>query len=87
MHPIDALRHLDEKLTSVKNDVTDLKVTGAKQSVTLEQMQADLELHIRRTDLLEAFVQRMNGVWLAVGGAAVVLGAIASIVKISELWR
>ena len=42
-----------DKLDKLNDDITEVKVAVAKQSVYIEQNTKDLSEHIRRTDILE----------------------------------
>ena len=79
------LGRIEEKLDKVVEHITSIDVTLAKQHVSLKE-------HMRRTELLEmdmrpvkAHVNAIHGVLKAIGLAATVLGALASVLKIIGL--
>ncbi len=43
----------DAKLDRISEDVIELKIIGAKQSVILERLTESVELHVKRSDALE----------------------------------
>jgi hypothetical protein len=47
----------DEKLDKIKDDITDIKITLSKMESTLDRNTDSLEIHVKRTDLLEAKVE------------------------------
>lgn len=78
------LEAIRDDLTALREDVTDIKVTQGRHGVLLDSVRADLNHHMKRTDLLEKFQDRWAFVWTAFA-ALVALGA--GIVKIAEFWR
>jgi predicted nuclease with TOPRIM domain len=47
----------DSKLDKIKDDITDIKITLSKMESTLDRNTDSLEVHVKRTDLLEAKVE------------------------------
>lgn len=47
----------DNKLDKISNDINDIKLSLVKMDMTLERNTESLEMHIKRTDLLEQKVE------------------------------
>lgn len=47
----------EDKLDRIKDDITDIKITLSKMESTLDRNTDSLEVHVKRTDLLEAKVE------------------------------
>jgi hypothetical protein len=67
------------ELAVIKDLVIELRVSDAEKSIILRGIRDDLNVHILRTDRLEGWTQRMNGIWLAIAGLALILGAVAKL--------
>lgn len=81
------MARLGEELTVLREDVTALKVSDAKQTVILEGIRTDLSDHMRRTELLEKFTEKWAGVWTGLGVLAVITGIAASIAGVLGAFR
>jgi hypothetical protein len=54
---MDNYRHLINKLDSIKDDTTEIKIEQAIQGKDIEQNKKNLEEHMRRTELAEEAIK------------------------------
>lgn len=84
----ERLTKIEEKLDSIVDKNNNLEVIAAKQEVTLQNQHASLDQHIKRTNLLETNLKKINrhvhwveGVLKAFGAVSIIAGGIFSIYK------
>lgn len=71
-----------EKLEKLDSRIDNIDITLAKQSVILENQHASLEVHIKRTDLLEAKLEPVEKHVDMVAGALKLIGLIGAMIGI-----
>lgn len=69
----------DQKLDKIQEDVTDIKVTLARNTASLEE-------HMRRTALLESKIEPLETHADMVKGAIKLVGIIAALAAIAEVF-
>jgi len=84
----DQLDRLESKMDKTIDAVTEISLTMAKMEVHVEKNTEDLENHIKRTDLAEVRIERLEKVeqwlrgatWITIGLGTVLL-AVAKLLK------
>lgn len=76
------MEEVRKELAVIRGDLTQLKVSDARQSVVLESVRVDLNDHMRRTAQLEHFTSKWAFTWTLLGGCATLLGALATVLKL-----
>jgi len=75
---------LENKVDGIVSDIADLRVTSAR-------MADSLDMHIKRTDLLEHRVEQFNAAWQRLKGVWLAMSAlgwlVATATTIAELLR
>ena len=82
-----------EKQDQILQNIGDINITLAKITIILENQSKDIEKHIKRTDLAEARVDKleriifyMTGAWYALGAVGVVILALDSMGILKRLF-
>jgi hypothetical protein len=75
------LARLEAKMDTIGSNVADLRVSTAR-------MAESLDIHVKRTDLLETRVEQFGDRVKGLGMAASILGwGLATAATVVELWR
>lgn len=69
----------DQKLDKIQEDVTDIKITMARNTASLEE-------HMRRTSILESKVEPLEAHRQMMVGAIKLIGLAAAIAAIAEVF-
>lgn len=68
---------MDSKLDKIAEDITDIKVTSAKQEVNLENLTEQVRIHVKRTDLLELEIKPIKEHVALINACLKILGLTA----------
>lgn len=79
-----------DRLAGIQDTLNDRATQLAVIQTTLKEHSKILDQHIRRSEAneeavveLRAFVSKMNGIWLAIGGGGTLVGAIYTLGKMA----
>lgn len=73
------LDRLESKVDKTIETVADISLSVAKMEVHVEKNTADLEVHMKRTELSEARLERLERIDQWIRGAAWMLGGLAGL--------
>lgn len=73
------LEEIRDNQKEMSKDLTDIKVTVAKQEVHLAENKEDIRQHIKRTNILEDRMEKVNHHISMVDGVFKFLGVLATI--------